>query len=72
MAVDKFAQTRVAPVRARPGSAGPARLIGRVWMRHTKSMDDVNAKLHEAVFYIERNPTFVKSVTSFPYIARSL
>ena len=41
-------------------------------MRHTKSMDDVNAKLDEAAFYIERNPTLVKSITSFPYIAKSL
>jgi hypothetical protein len=37
-----------------------------------KSMDDVNAKLDEATFYIERNPTLVKSITSFPYIAKSL
>jgi hypothetical protein len=36
------------------------------------SMDDVNAKLDETVFYIERNPTLVKSITSFPYIAKSL
>jgi transposase len=34
-----------------------------------KSMDDVNAKLDEAAFYIERNSTLVKSITSFPYIA---
>jgi hypothetical protein len=33
---------------------------------------DVNAKLDEAAFYIERNPTLVKSITSFPYIAKSL
>jgi hypothetical protein len=37
-----------------------------------KSMDEVNAKLDEAAFYIERNPTLVKSITSFPYIAKSL
>jgi transposase len=37
-----------------------------------KSMDDVNAKLDETAFYIERNPTLVKSITSFPYIAKSL
>jgi transposase len=36
-----------------------------------KSMDDVNAKLDEAALYIERNPTLVKSITSFPYIAKS-
>jgi transposase len=37
-----------------------------------KSMDDVNTKLDEAAFYIERNPTLVRSITSFPYIAKSL
>jgi hypothetical protein len=26
----------------------------------------------EAAFYIERNPTLVESITSFPYIAKSL
>jgi transposase len=36
-----------------------------------KSMDDVT-KLDEAAFYIERNPTLVRSITSFPYIAKSL
>jgi hypothetical protein len=35
-------------------------------------MLDINAKLDEALFYVERNPTLVKSITSFPYIARSL
>jgi hypothetical protein len=29
------------------------------------------AKLEEAVLYIERNPALVKSITSFPYIAKS-
>jgi len=37
-----------------------------------KSMDDVYAKLAEAAAYIERNPAIVKSITSFPYIVRSL
>ena len=37
-----------------------------------KSMDEVYDKLDEAVFYIERNPKLVKSITSFPYIVRSL
>ena len=37
-----------------------------------KSMNDVYAKLQEAALYIERNPTLVKSITSFPYIVRSL
>ena len=37
-----------------------------------KSMSEVNAKLDEAALYIKRNPTLVKSITSFPYIAKSL
>ena len=37
-----------------------------------KSMNDVDAKLEEAALYIERNPKLVKSITSFPYIVRSL
>jgi transposase len=37
-----------------------------------KSMNDVYDKLTEAALYIERNPTLVKSITSFPYIAKSL
>jgi hypothetical protein len=37
-----------------------------------KSMDEVYAKLEEAALYIERNPALVKSITSFPYIARSI
>ena len=37
-----------------------------------KSMNDVYAKLEEAALYIERNPKLVKSITSFPYIVRSL
>jgi transposase len=37
-----------------------------------KSMDAVRAKLREAVLYIERNPELVKSITSFPYIAKSI
>src|SRR5437764_5965000 len=36
-----------------------------------KSMDEVNDKLDEAALYIERNPRLVKSITSFPYIAKS-
>ena len=32
---------------------------------------DVDAKLDEAALYIERNATLVKSITSFPYIAKS-
>lgn len=37
-----------------------------------QSMEAVNAKLNEAILYIERNPTIVKSISSFPYIVRSL
>jgi hypothetical protein len=36
-----------------------------------KSMSDVNAKLDEAAVYIQRDPTLVKSITSFPYMAMS-
>ncbi len=36
-----------------------------------KSIDAVRAKLKQAILYIEHNPNTVKSVTSFPYIARS-
>jgi transposase len=37
-----------------------------------KSMDEVNAKLDEAVLYLDRNPRIVKSISSFPYIINSL
>ena len=30
------------------------------------------AKLKEAILYMERKPEIVKSITSFPYIVRSL
>ena len=36
-----------------------------------KSIEAVRAKLEEAVLYIECNPELVKSITSFPYIAKS-
>jgi transposase len=36
-----------------------------------KSIDAVRAKLKQAILYIERNPKAVKSITSFPYIAKS-
>jgi putative transposase len=36
-----------------------------------KSMDAVRQKLQQAVLYIKRNPQLVKSITSFPYIAKS-
>jgi hypothetical protein len=37
-----------------------------------KSIDAARAKLKQAILYIERNPTMVKSITTFPYIAESL
>ena len=37
-----------------------------------KSMDEVRAKLKQAILYIERNPAIVRSITSFPYIIKSL
>ena len=37
-----------------------------------KSIAAVRAKLKQAILYIERNPKAVKSITSFPYIVRSL
>ena len=37
-----------------------------------KSMDAVRAKLKQAILYLERNPTLVRSITSFPYIVSSL
>jgi hypothetical protein len=35
-------------------------------------MEDVYAKLEQAALYIERNPEIVKSITSFPYIVKSI
>jgi hypothetical protein len=37
-----------------------------------ESIDAVRAKLEHAILYIERNPKLVQSITSFPYIAKSL
>ena len=37
-----------------------------------KSMDEVCAKLRQAVLYMERNPNLIRSITSFPYIVNSL
>ena len=37
-----------------------------------KSMNQVYDKLEEATLYMERNPKLVKSITSFPYIVKSL
>jgi hypothetical protein len=36
-----------------------------------KSINEVHRKLEEAVLYVERDPRTVKSITSFPYIAKS-
>ena len=36
-----------------------------------KSITAVRAKLKHAILYIERNSEIVKSITSFPYIAKS-
>ena len=36
-----------------------------------KSIDAVRDKLKQAIFYIERIPETVKSITSFPYIRKS-
>ena len=37
-----------------------------------KSIGAVRAKLKQAILYIERNPKLVQSITSFPYIVKSL
>ena len=37
-----------------------------------KSIDALRAKLKEAILYTERKPEIVKSITSFPYILKSL
>ena len=37
-----------------------------------KSIDAVHRKLAQAILYIERNPEIVKTITAFPYIAKSL
>jgi hypothetical protein len=55
---------RIVDHAARPAAArAPCRL---------KSINAVRAKLNQAILYIERNPETVKSITSFPYIVRSL
>jgi hypothetical protein len=35
-------------------------------------MAAVRAKLNQAILYLERNPRLVRSITSFPYIVKSL
>jgi hypothetical protein len=35
-------------------------------------MDEVYSKLEDAALYIERNPALVRSIASFPYIAKSI
>ena len=44
----------------------------KIFKNALKSIDTVRAKLKQAILYIERNPKTVKSITSFPYIVRSL
>jgi hypothetical protein len=36
------------------------------------SLRPPRAKLKQAILYVERNPTMVKSITTFPYIRKSL
>ena len=44
----------------------------KIFKNHAlKSIDKVCQKLTDAILYIERNPQVVKSITSFPYIAKS-
>ena len=44
----------------------------KIFKNHAlKSIDEVCQKLTAAILYIERNPQVVKSITSFPYIAKS-
>jgi hypothetical protein len=35
-------------------------------------LDEVDAKIAEAALYIEPHRALVKSITSFPYIAKSI
>jgi transposase len=45
----------------------------KIFKNHAlKSMDEVHAKLDSAIGYMEQNRQLVKSITSFPYIAKSL
>jgi transposase len=37
-----------------------------------KSIDAVRAKLEQAILHMERNPETAKSITSFPYILKSI
>lgn len=44
----------------------------KIFKNHAlKSIDAVSTKLEAAISYIERKPNLVKSITSFPYIAKS-
>jgi hypothetical protein len=63
----------------RPCCFLPSTWLGRLSLRHPtrqnyalKSMDEVYAKLEDGALYIERNPAVVKSITSFPYIVKSI
>src|SRR3974377_2224208 len=45
----------------------------KIFKKHAlKSMAERRAQLRQAVLYIERNPELVRSITSFPYIVKSL
>ena len=60
---------------ARNGSAITSAASGRreIFKNYAlKSMNEVRAKLSQAILYIERNPKLVRSITSFPYIVNSL
>jgi hypothetical protein len=37
-----------------------------------KYMDEVYSRLEEAALYIERNLAVVKSITTFPYVIKSI
>jgi hypothetical protein len=59
--------------RAEPSGKSLGRNSGKIFKNYAlKSMDEVYAKLEDAALYIERNPALVKSITSFPYITKSL
>ena len=55
-----------------PPTIAPATIREKIFKNYAlKSIDAVHAKLNEAIAYINRRPELVKSITSFPYIARS-
>jgi transposase len=49
------------------------KIRGKIFKNYAlKSMDELYAKLEEAALYLERKPAVVKSITSFPYIVKSI